>query len=243
MMESRRVRRAMVSALGALLLCGPAGAADEPQRPPTSREAGRAAAEPAERGDDGRERLSIYVPPTPRGSARRKSGGGTRSEGDLPYLELLAPKDHEGLSADPQPTLYWYLDAPTALRVEFTLIDDRSEQPIVERTLEGPFEAGVHAVELGELGASLREGTRYVWFVSLVPDPERRSHDRSVGAPIRFRAAPGSDFEALGRAGRWYDALAGVSQAIDAGRDLGAVRADMLRAEGLDVVAGHAGAW
>ena len=231
--------------LGGLGSAGMASAADDSHRQTGDvRSKDKAAKTAKEAVETAREprRLSIYVPPTPRGSARRKSGGGTRGE-QLPELEVLAPKHHEGHSADPQPTLYWYLDAATDVRVEFTLIDEVSEEPVVEVELPGPFEAGVHAIDLEAVGVKLEADIRYVWFVSLVPDLDRRSRDRSDGAPIRLRLAEATGFEAQAQAGLWYNALASLSVEIEGNGDLADVRATMLRAEGLEKAAAYGGSW
>ena len=70
-------------------------------------------------------------------------------------------------------------------------------------------------------------GTQYRWFLSLVPDPERRSKDIVAGAiverveipeALRSRLQKASREEVPGvyaEAGMWYDALTAVSNLID----------------------------
>lgn len=258
-----RIRAIAASILVAGCLVAPSWAADSPEpRAEPSPSASTAdpsagggpdaaadrAAERSER--DRRERLaplSIYVPPVPRGSATRKSGGGTRTAAAgpdaMPGVQVLAPLDHEGRAADPQPTLYWYLDRPTELRTEFTLIDEDSEEPLVEVELPGPHAAGVHGIELSAHGARLEPGIRYVWFVSLVPDPEHRSRDVNDGAPIRRSTEEAAGYEAQARAGLWYDALDSLARGAREDARLAELRAAMLRAEGLERAAAWRGRW
>jgi len=74
----------------------------------------------------------------------------------------------------------------------------------------------------------LRENVPYKWFVAVVTDPNRRSKDILSGGMIEFLRASADLSAKLGRTpkakqpfvlaeeGIWYDALAGVSDRIDA---------------------------
>src|SRR3954467_3412661 len=58
-----------------------------------------------------------YVPPMP-GAPQRRVGGATRGVGRaLPTVVVLAP-NHAGLTTVEQPELYWYISAPTRVRVD-----------------------------------------------------------------------------------------------------------------------------
>jgi hypothetical protein len=184
------------------------------------------------------ERAEPLYHPFEAHTPERRIGAGTRGQGRFGSLLVLAP-DHLGFTTRAQPTLYWYLAAPTATRIDVTLRDEESVAPLLEVTLPTPTEAGVQAVRLADYGVHLRADTSYAWFVSLVVDGERRSHDFSVGGWIRRRDAgdartPNNDASALARAGLWYDALDAASAAI-AGRP-GDPAARALRAELLDEV-------
>src|SRR6516164_3794479 len=56
-----------------------------------------------------------YRPPM-RGAPGRRVGGATRGTfkvaAPLPIIELLAPSDHAGLSANPAPSLYFFASGP-----------------------------------------------------------------------------------------------------------------------------------
>jgi hypothetical protein len=165
--------------------------------------------------------------PRARGAPRMRVGAGTRSAdgGAFPIVEVLSP-EAVGLTLSESPSLYWHLSAPTQARVDFTLIDESSVSPLVEQTLAGPFEAGVHRVDLTGLGVRLAPGTEYQWYVALVPDPEERSSDVVAGggvaladpAPLRddlARAAEGEQALLLAREGIWYDAIDSLSRRIE----------------------------
>jgi hypothetical protein len=106
------------------------------------------------------------------------------------------------------------------------LIDEKAIAPLVERTLTGPFEAGVQRIDLGGLGVRLAPGKDYQWFVSLIPDPDERSEDIVAGggvaladpAPLRetLASAPeGEQVVVLAREGIWYDAIDALSRRIE----------------------------
>jgi hypothetical protein len=132
--------------------------------------------------------------------------------------EALAPA-HLGASTRESPNLYWFLPKATSSPVEVTVIDPGAATPLLEMTLQGPLEAGVHRVKLAEHGARLKPGVDYRWFVALVSDPERRSQDLVSGAAIRYTppgpeqsarlsaAPPARAAHLYAESGLWYDAF------------------------------------
>lgn len=172
-------------------------------------------------------RTPIYKPPL-RGAPVGRLGGGTRGVGsEIPVIVALVP-DHVGLTVQEQASLHWYLSKPTDHLVEFTLIDDQSIQPILEKRFGPPVRSGVHQVRLADYGVSLSPDKQYKWFVALVIDPEHRSKDIIAGGAIELVAFPetlrsklshADKAEAPGvyaEAGIWYDALSAISGLIEA---------------------------
>lgn len=167
-----------------------------------------------------------FVPPA-RGAPRTRVGAGTRSQTGVatPVVEVLSPEE-VGHTLSETPSLYWYVSAATPVRIDFTLIDESSVAPLVEKTLPGPFPAGVHRIELESLGVRLAPQKEYQWFVSLVPDAEERSSDLVAGGgvalvdagPVREQLAsaePGQQAFVLARNGIWYDAIDTLSRRIE----------------------------
>jgi hypothetical protein len=199
----------------------------------------------------------VYVPPS-RGAPGRRVGGGTRAadaSGCDARIEALVPDDHVGATRASQPVLQWYLFDDTSCRVDFVLSDPRRAEPVVERTLEGPLRAGMQSIRLDRLGAELEPGVEYDWSVAVVRDDARRSRDVVAGGTVvREAAAPAGDAglgpaERAARAAReglWYDALAALSEAVEARPGDAAVvsqRAALLEQVGLgDVAASERGA-
>jgi len=140
---------------------------------------------------------------------------------------VLAP-DHTGLTAQEQPSLYWYLSESISSRIEFTLIDDRAIQPLLRIHLSPPIQPGMQRIQLADHGVRLTLGMPYEWFVAMVPDPEHRSKDIIAGgalerielpAALRVKLAQAGQANAPHRyaeAGFWYDALTAISELIDA---------------------------
>jgi hypothetical protein len=151
--------------------------------------------------------------------------------------------------------LYWYAADPITTRVDVVIRDERAIEPLLEVQLPLPVAAGVNAIRLADHGAKrLEPGTNYQWFVSLVPDPARRSKDVTVGGWIRFEPAPEALEERLAKAGPeravfvyaengfWYDAIDAVSSQIAAApddADARAHRAALLDQVDLGPVANH----
>jgi len=195
--------------------------------------------------------MPAYTPPL-RGAPASRVGGGTRSAGAAHLvLEVVAP-DHTGLTSLGQPTLYWYASEAVAAPLEFTLIASDAEKPVVERTLPPARSAGIQAIPLDTMSATLKPGTEYQWFVSAVSDAAQRSRDVTAGGTIRrsdtgaalraevAKADPRSAPLIYAQAGYFYDAVDGLSRLIaknpeDAG--LRAQRAALLEQVGLGQVA------
>jgi hypothetical protein len=136
--------------------------------------------------------------------------------------------------------------------VEFTLIEPKAVKPLVEERLAPPKKQGIHTIRLADYGISIEEGRVYQWFVTLIPDPERRSKDILSGGLIR-RVEPSRELrEKLDRgegkdavhlcaeAGFWYDAFTAACELIERSPDdvhLRQMRASLLEQVGLDQVA------
>ncbi|MFB3118482.1 MAG: DUF928 domain-containing protein [Myxococcota bacterium] len=121
--------------------------------------------------------------------------------------------------------------------------------PILETTLEGPFEPGIQRIRLADHGVTLQPAFEYQWFVRVIPNPDQRLYDRVVGGGIQ-RLAPSAELDArlaaaqqgdahyvLAEAGIWYDALDSLSLQIEAApenENLRAQRAALFDQVGLE---------
>jgi hypothetical protein len=195
--------------------------------------------------------LPVYKPPL-RGAPSSRVGGASRGITEARVtLDVLAP-DHTGLTISEQPSLYWYLSAPVAAPLEFTLIDQAAVHPLAEIQLKAPDAPGIQRLDLSAHGVKLEPGIEYQWFVTLVPDPRQRSNDVLAGGTIeRIEAPPALTARLAGASdqqltyvyaqeGLWYDAIAAISGLINASPEddgLRAQRAALLEQVGLDRVA------
>jgi len=198
----------------------------------------------------GAAKAIVYVPP-PRGEPGSRMGGGTRSAGTDAcdaQLEALVPEKHVGITTQSQPVFQWSLSSSVPCRIDFVLNDSRKPQPLIEKTLDGPFGAGIHEIELARLGVQLEPDVQYDWSVAIVRDPERRSRDTVAGGPVMRHTAlatgggtSGAELASLyAHEGIWYDALAALSAGIDAqpnNAELREERAALLDQVGLGSVA------
>jgi len=170
----------------------------------------------------------VYKPPL-RGSPGGRVGGGTRGASleATASLSVLVP-DHVGITLESQPHLYWFISKKTAEPIEFTITEKDAVKPLLEARLKPQEKAGIQRIRLADHGVHLRQNVPYKWFVAVVTDPNRRSRDILSGGMIELLPASKDLSAKLGRTpkakqpfvlaeeGIWYDALAGVSDRIDA---------------------------
>ena len=202
--------------------------AQQEERPePEREEEPKDPREQEERSDEVAE-LPIFTPQE-RPAPRARVGAATRGAqtAQAPGIQALVP-DRVGLTLEGRPTLYWYTPERFEGRGRLVLSELRELEPALEQELSGPFAPGVQRLSLAKLGAELRPGVTYQWFLTLVPDGEDRSQARTIGGGIeRIDASP--DLRArlaaasaarrpfiLARDGIWYDALDSLSRRIDA---------------------------
>src|SRR5262245_2726380 len=133
--------------------------------------------------------VPTYQPPL-RGAPAGRIGGGTRGSGrEVFVLTVLAP-DHNALTVSEQPSLFWFISSATSLPIEVTLRDPLTKQPVLASQLAAPLEPGVHRIRLSDHGVRLETGVSYRWFVTVVPDSNRRSRDILAGGAIERIAPP-----------------------------------------------------
>jgi len=187
--------------------------------------------------------------PTNAGTPMTRLGGATRGNlASVARTEALVPEE-TGLTLEAQPVLYWYLSATTEERIDFALIGVDPINPMLEITLEGPFEPGIQRIRTADLKATLEPGVSYQWFIRVIPNPDQRLYDRVVGGGIERleksdelqakldAAQPGDAHYVLAEAGIWYDALDGLSMQIETSPDdenLLAQRAALFEQVGLE---------
>lgn len=240
-LELLEIAQALPAPLRPAPLTGTAGHSDDPPSPvraaPMTGTAGHSDAPPSP------------VRPAPMtGTAgvmdSRFGGGFVRGpkEQKLPNIFVYAPRN-TGRTTQEQPTFYWYLSQPTKLDVVITLIEDQGIQPLLE-TKVNPSGAGVQRFRLADYGAKLKPGIKYQWFVTVVPDQQRRSRDviaagtiERVPPPSGLQGASQKDLARIyAQSGVFYDALSTVSNAIEGSprdRRLQQERSSLLEKEGL----------
>jgi len=172
---------------------------------------------------------ALYHPPlrgAPGGRVGGASRGMVRVAGVLPTIDVVAPADHTGETAEAAPTLYYFVSAPVKWPTEFTIAQPLRPQPVIEVTIPSPTAPGLYAVRLADYGVRLDPGIVYTWSISAVIDPHAWSRNIVASATIlrtgdaaaltagREAAAPPITRAAiLGQAGLWYDAVAAAAAA------------------------------
>jgi Domain of Unknown Function (DUF928) len=188
-----------------------------------------------------------YRPP-PRGAPGGRVGGASRGTykvaEPLPNIDLLAPQDQAGLSANPSPSLYFYVSGPVYWRTQFTISAPMQPAPVIEANIPPPSAAGVYHVDVADYHVRLQPGIVYTWSIAAILDPNARSRDIVASASLLLaspdaavqnavRGAPPLRAAALyAQAGFWYDAVAAAGEA--APYDRSAALDALMREVGLD---------
>jgi hypothetical protein len=163
----------------------------------------------------------VYRPPL-RGAPEGRVGGGSRSASAaatrLPNIELVAPANHSGFTADRQPTLYFFVSHPVQWPMQFTIRAPLRPSPVIETTVPAPRTGGFYALPLGSYGVLLQPGVVYTWSLSVMLDPQAWSRNIVASAsivcdPTLARSSPVAIDPAQRAAyfaemGLWYDAVA-----------------------------------
>jgi len=167
-----------------------------------------------------------YKPPM-LGKPGNRVGGGTRGKGAIATLVALVP-DHIGFAATVQPSLCWFASKPLDMKVEITLNDVDSIQPLLEKQMDSPDKGEAQCIKLSDYGLRLTPKKEYEWFVSISPDPEQRSRDIVSGGLLvhkeptatqaaKFASAKGVELLlAYADEGFWYDAMAKLAELMKA---------------------------
>jgi hypothetical protein len=192
-----------------------------------------------------------FRPPTTGAETVRVTGGSRGTDIATITLDVLAPDDI-GLTTQEQPSLFWYQSQPADAKFELTLLQEKQIKPLVQVKVDRASKAGFQRLKLSEHGVKLTPGVEYQWVVALVTDPENRSTDLVASGVVKriepaadvkqkiSQAAPASLPSIYAEAGIWYDAIATLSDQIEAqpeNKTLRETRADLLQQVGLKAAA------
>lgn len=239
--------------LSSLLFSNPVQSGEAPAK------SGAAAAKAADKATSDKAAetsSSVKFRPGSRGAPSVRVTGGSRGSGDSTVtLDVLAP-DETGLTTQEQPSLFWYQSKPAQAKFEMTLLEENKAKPLLQVKASGSGNAGIQRLKLSDHGVKLATGVEYQWVVALVTDPDNRSSDLVASGAIKriepsaelkaklAKASPASVASVYADAGIWHDALASLSDAIDAepgNKALRETRADLLRQVGLKAAANSEG--
>ena len=164
----------------------------------------------------------------------------TRQEVEVSNLLLLMPSK-AALTMQTQPSLFWYYDPQTSGHpVKLTLNNPNVPDPIVELVLNADqLHKGINRLDLSRFNINLQQGVVYEWVATVVVDAKSPELNRStrtsicrVRAPqslaVRFAAARQlrQRVKIAADEGIWVDALAWISDLIDANPDDPSLRRD-----------------
>jgi hypothetical protein len=146
--------------------------------------------------------LLTYKPPQMT-TLQGRIGGGTRSLNlATPKIQLLAPK-HIALTSQTQPILYWYSSEPNQQKVEFILIEEGADEPLLEESLSMTT-VGINRIRLKDYNVSLQAGKKYKWSIN---NSAQSLEDASATLIYQFPTVSLSTIEQKAENGYWYDTL------------------------------------
>ena len=182
-------------------------------------------------------RKIVYKPPL-RGAPAVRIDGGSRGSGvSLIALNVLAP-DHIGLTAQEQPSLFWYQSEPANVPFVLTLLVDKQPRPVLQVKFPDAKRAGIQRLNLSDYHVTLSPGVEYEWVVALVVDPESRSRDvvasgfiqrvePSIGLSARLSNSSKTDRPYIyAEEGIWYDALTELANLLETQPDNTSLRTE-----------------
>lgn len=157
-----------------------------------------------------------FTPPAV-GAPGNRTGAATRGgTADTAGVTLLAPSGG-GMTADPQPTLFWWLDRPFRGELNISFGASDAGRPLLDSRESVELPAGQHAFALSDYGLRLVAGTIYRWSVVLTPaDGGARLSGSSyievaTATPPAGADTPVAKASRQAAAGNWYDAFALVA--------------------------------
>jgi hypothetical protein len=171
------------------------------------------------------EAMPVYRPPSrgiPGGRIGGAARGTLRTAMPLPSIDLAAPADHTGLTANPSTTLYYFVSQPVPWPMQLTIAAPLRPQPVVEATIPSAQAPGIYSFSLSQHGVQLQPGMTYTWSVSIVIDPHAWSRNIVASATIAY-APPDALSAAIAMldplqqpanfaaVGLWYDAVASAA--------------------------------
>ena len=193
-----------------------------------------------------------FRPPSAGGAPAVRVTGGSRGSGEaVVTLDVLAP-DTVGITTQEQPSLFWFQSKPAKAKFELTVLEEKKVKPIVQVTVDRAAKAGIQRMKLSEYGAKLTPGVEYQWVIALITDPDNRSTDLIASGAIKripktselakklSEIPADSQASVYADAGVWYDALASLSDQIDANpkdKSLRQARGELLKQVGLKAAA------
>jgi len=189
----------------------------------------------------------IYqTPPHARPGYRLGGSAHPGDNDDLPCLLVLAP-DHIGQTVQDRPAVLYYLSKATDKRLHVTIAHADDPHPVLDMTIDP--KPGIQWIDMSNFDFALALGEHYKVSLTLVMDPADPARNIYSGCEIERIDPPYTLLAELGRRadlreksivfahnGIWFDALAALSQKIDAvaqNKSLREDRARLLEQEGL----------
>lgn len=124
-------------------------------------------------------RISLVVRDSPynRGAEECVLEGGTANTQPL-TIAILAPQHTPVVQVSP--ALYWYVSENSRCPVGVTLINEQTNQVILDVTIPPPVAPGVHYLRLSDYQVQLVPGLKYAWSVALVHEQKEGNLVASV---------------------------------------------------------------
>jgi hypothetical protein len=187
-------------------------------------------------------RRPIRVLRTPPSTAGPGEGtAASRGGKDLPPPVLFAEPESAGITISPNPVLYFYVPKATKSSALVTLSDPEENTTLGRQKFPDGFpKAGIYRVQISDLKQPLKPEHVYTWTVSIRAPEGDNAHNAVSLALVRYQPnaelsaklsgmGPEERARVLGENSIWYDAIAALSEAIDANPSDQFLRAERTR--------------
>jgi len=134
--------------------------------------------------------------------------------------------EETGYTLEKQPILRWYISSAWPGKIEFTILENRKVEPLVETFIDGPENEGIYEIKLADYNIILKPDIEYEWYLAIIFDPNERSSDFLASATLMYIPQSNTLSDELKNIsqeslyffyadhGYWYDAIENISQLI-----------------------------
>lgn len=159
----------------------------------------------------------VFVPP-PIGAPADRITAGTRSaQAPTSSLVFLSPKAG-GLTANPQPTLYWYLPHAYRGTLDLAVTEVAADPQIANGAISVDLSKGLYALNFNQINFSLRSGQIYLVTLDLSDANQGPMQSSTYVEVVDLDVNEEETIASFAKRGLWFDAVDAGMRTAASGR-------------------------